>query len=249
MSKVEQKELKRVFHLSGGLSSAMMTIEFYKPGDLVIFCDTEREHPKTYKFLNDLEAHENIPIIRLTLAGGWKGMLHKMKGIPNRVKRRCTLEMKIRTARRHLRFIGLKRYIQFIGFRLDELERRKKYKNHWVKVTTIFPLTTLQATKEDVNNYWSKKEYGLEIPAILGNCDLCFMKGEEKVIAILTNDISLADKWIEDEEDVQNNPNRHTYFSTVTMRQLRDTARAFINEGKVFDLNQMTPKFNCSCHS
>ena len=54
----------RIFNFSGGRTSAYMVIKYYQQGDLVIFCDTEREHPKTYKFINDFEAHENIPIIR-----------------------------------------------------------------------------------------------------------------------------------------------------------------------------------------
>ena len=57
--------MKKVINFSGGRTSAFMTIQEYKEGDLVIFCDTGREHHKTYKFINDFEANENIPIIRL----------------------------------------------------------------------------------------------------------------------------------------------------------------------------------------
>jgi 3'-phosphoadenosine 5'-phosphosulfate sulfotransferase (PAPS reductase)/FAD synthetase len=46
--------MQRVINFSGGKTSAYMTIKYYKPGDLVIFCDTGREHFKTYKFINDL---------------------------------------------------------------------------------------------------------------------------------------------------------------------------------------------------
>jgi len=59
-------EQKRIINFSGGLTSAMMTIKNYnKNTDYVIFWDTEREHKKTYKFLNDFEQFEKIPIIRL----------------------------------------------------------------------------------------------------------------------------------------------------------------------------------------
>ena len=44
----------------------MMTILEYNPDtDYVVFCDTGREHEKTYKFINDFENYENIPIVRL----------------------------------------------------------------------------------------------------------------------------------------------------------------------------------------
>lgn len=240
---------KRVFHFSGGSTSGMMTIQNWKEGDLVIFCDTGREDPETYRFLNDFEAHEGIPVVRLTMTGGWKGLLTKMKGIPNRAKRRCTIEMKIKTARRYLRSIGMIRYTQFVGFRYDEPDRVKNYAHYWKKVDTLFPLFESKVTKRMVKEYWELKPYRLNIPPILSNCDLCFMKGPDKVIAILTNDISKADKWIQDEEDASLNPNGYTYFEKHTMRQLRDTAQSFIDKGKIFDLSEMTSKFSCTCHA
>ena len=100
--------MQRVINFSGGKTSAYMTITEYKEGDLVIFCDTGREHPKTYKFINDFEANENIPIIRLKYEGGFEGMLEKKKQIPNNFKRFCTVELKIKTARRYLRSLGIK---------------------------------------------------------------------------------------------------------------------------------------------
>lgn len=236
--------MRRVFHFSGGSSSGKMVIDNYQEGDLVIFCDTGREDAKTYKFINDFEAHEGIPIIRLTMEGGWKGMLKKMKGIPNRAKRRCTIEMKIKTARRYLRTLGWIRYTQFVGFRADENQRVLDYKHHWKKVVTVFPLYDTGQDKPRINAYWSTKPYKLEIPAILSNCDLCFMKGEGNVIAILTNDITKADKWIDDED---NDPNGYTYFDKQSMRQLKEVAQSFIDKGKIFNLDEAIPKFNCSC--
>lgn len=238
--------MQRVFHFSGGPSSALMVIENYTPGDLVIFCDTGREHNKTYKFINDFEANECIPVIRLTYPGGWKGFLKSMKGVPNRFKRKCTIEMKIKRARRYLRSIGIFRYVQFVGFRTEEINRRNFYKNYWQQVTTYFPLTV---DNEGVNQYWSKKNYKLEIPSILKNCILCFQKGEDKVIAILTNYPEYADEWISDEEDKINNPKGYTYFTGVSMRKLRDQAQVFIDNGKIFSLDNLTSKFSCSCNS
>lgn len=235
---------KRVFHFSGGQSSAKMVIDNYQVGDLVIFCDTTREHPKTYKFINDFEAFEGIPIIRLTMLGGWDKMLKNMQGIPNRFKRQCTEQLKIKTARRYLRTLGLIRYTQFIGFRYDEPNRVDKYTHYRKKVETLFPLYDQRITKPIINEYWLTKPYKLEIPSILSNCDLCFNKGEDNIIAILTNDITMVDKWIADEE---NDPNGYTYLTKYSMSQLRDIAQGFIDKGKIFDLTSMTAKFSCAC--
>ena len=106
-----------------------MTIKEYRDGDLVIFCDTGREHLKTYKFINDFEAYENIPIIRLKWnnvdGDPFQKLLERKnyKLVPNRVKRFCTDELKIKTSKRYLRSIGIRKFENLIGFRADE-ERR-----------------------------------------------------------------------------------------------------------------------------
>ena len=79
-------KMKRVINFSGGRTSALMTILEYKEGDIVIFCDTGREHEKTYKFINDFEAFENIPIIRLKYEGGFEKLIEKRKALPNIMK-------------------------------------------------------------------------------------------------------------------------------------------------------------------
>jgi 3'-phosphoadenosine 5'-phosphosulfate sulfotransferase (PAPS reductase)/FAD synthetase len=63
-----------------------MTIHEYKPGDIVLFCDTGREHEKTYKFIHDFEAHEGIPVIWLKNPIGFEGVIKKESMIPNHGK-------------------------------------------------------------------------------------------------------------------------------------------------------------------
>jgi len=233
----------KVFHFSGGRSSAYMVIHNYSPGDLVIFCDTGREHEKTYKFLNDFEAFEGIPIIRLGGPGDWEKMLNTGKMIPNRFKRRCTIELKILRARRYLRSIGLFSYIQCVGFRYDEPDRIRDYKQHWQRVKTIFPLHRERVAKPQILEYFRGKPYDLECPEILGNCDLCFLKGEAALMAIIQNEPWRADRWIADEE---RDPNGYTYLKGKTMRQIRDNALAL---NKKFDLAGLPRAFNCSCNA
>lgn len=229
-----------------------MTIHEYREGDLVIFCDTGREHPKTYKFINDFEANENIPIIRLkwnNQENPFTELLKKKnyKIIPNRVKRFCTDELKIKTSKRYLRSIGIRKFENFIGFRADEsrrvLNRKFKFKN----VIDKFPLYEQGITKQMINDYWSKKNYTLEIPSILGNCTLCFMKGKNAIISILASYPELADEWIKDEEEAQKNGKYggHTYFHDITYKQLLNIAQN--NLFKDYDLSEIKPAFDCAC--
>lgn len=233
---------KRVINFSGGKTSAYMTIHEYREGDLVIFCDTGREHPKTYKFINDFEAFENIPIIRLKYDGGFENLINKRKAVPNNFKRFCTIELKVKTARRYLRSIGINKYINFVGFRYDEPQRVSRRKQHWKQVIDKFPLYEKEITKEIVNQFWNKKNYNLEIPAILGNCDLCFMKGKNAIINILSSYPELADKWILDEEKIGK-----TYFNDINFKTLKSIAQN--NLFKDYDLNEIKPAFDCACTS
>lgn len=244
--------MQRVINFSGGKTSAYMTITEYREGDLVIFCDTGREHEKTYKFINDFEANENIPIIKLKWADAddpFKALLQKKKYkvIPNRVKRFCTDELKIKTCKRYLRSIGIRKFENLIGFRSDEKRRVENRKFKFVNVIDKFPLYEKGIDKQMINDYWNKKLYTLEIPSILGNCDLCFMKGKNAIISILSVYPELADKWIEDENEAQKNGKfgGHTYFTDVTYQTLKDIAQN--NLFKEYDLNEIKPAFNCAC--
>ena len=241
--------MKKIINFSGGRTSAYMTIKEYKEGDLVIFCDTGREHDKTYKFINDFEANENIPIIRLKYKDSENPFAALLKhnnysNIPNRVKRFCTIELKIKTARRYLRSEGIMNYENLIGFRYDEPLRMKRRKKTWKGVTDRFPLYDKKINKSQINEYWSKKSYNLEIPSILGNCTLCFMKGKNAIISILASYPKLADEWIKDE---QMNKKGFTYFNGITMQQLKELSQN--NLFKDYDLNEIKPAFDCACTS
>jgi hypothetical protein len=116
------------------------------------------------------------------------------------------------------------KYENIIGFRADEKHRIEKAKERWKKVVTSYPLAVDGIIKQDVIEFWKHKSYHLEIPSILGNCTLCFMKGKNAIIAILREFPELADEWINDEKESAKHYG-HTYFSGVTIQQLRNIAQ------------------------
>ena len=233
--------MQRVINFSGGKTSAYMTIQNYRDGDIVLFCDTGREHPKTYKFINDFEANEGIPIIRLTYQGGFRELLKKRQAIPNRYRRFCTIELKVKTARRYLRSIGLIKYENLIGFRFDEPLRVQRRVQHWKQVVDRFPLYEEKITKKDINNFWKVQPYTLELEPILGNCTLCFNKGQSNIIAILKKYPELATEWIEDENlNIKGN----TYFNGITIAELLELSKL---PKKQYDLFELLPSYDCAC--
>jgi len=238
----------KVFNFSGGKTSAYMVIKYYQPGDIVLFCDTGREHEKTYKFINDFEFFENIPIIKLGSKTSFDDFLSRRnwKEIPNRVKRSCTIELKIKPARRYLRSLGLMKYDNFIGFRADEEQRVRKSKKRWKQVNTVFPLFQNGITKEMINDYWKNKPYTLEIPPILGNCTLCFMKGKNAIMAILREYPELAEDWINDEKK-SSLQFGHTYLPGITIQELKNISQN--NLFKDYPLTKINPAYDCACTS
>jgi len=230
----------RVINFSGGKTSALMTI-LLKPtqDDIVLFTDTGRGHPLTYKFIDDFEKNEGITVKRISYDGGFEGMLEKNKFLPNPMIRKCTVELKIKTAKRYLRSIGIQRFDSYIGFRADEERRVKGYNQIYKKVTPHFPLFDMGITKEDVNQYWLSKNYNLEIPSILGNCDLCFLKGKNSIITILQHYPDLADKWIADEKRIG-----ATYFKDISYEELLNLAQKQLS---LFELEKQLPAYSCSC--
>jgi hypothetical protein len=250
------KNRKTIWNFSGGRSSALMTIRGYRDGDIVLFTDTGREHPKTYKFINDFEAHENIPVNRISYKNSsdpFTRMLEDQKKgfIPRRTRRICTSELKVLTARRWLVAQGYRSYEQNVGFRFDEKKRVSGYARQLKSIDTKFPLYDDGITKGDVLRYFAGKPYDLEIPSILGNCTLCFMKGQAAVMAILREFPELADPWIMDEERFAEKRKGDVgsggkYFENISMRQLKSLAQNNLFKG--YPLDEIDFKFSCGCH-
>jgi len=240
--------MTRVFNLSGGKSSACMTIlEKPTPDDIVLFTDTGREHPATYRFLDEIEKQEGFKIHRAAYTHrrspgltGFDALTNWKRYLPNRVKRICTVELKIMVARRYLRpLIGL-RFEQYIGFRADEQRRVSKYRSTYKGTLTRFPLYEKGITKAMVDAFWLSKPYTLEIPPILGNCDLCFLKGKNSIIKLMATYPELADKWIADEKRSGN-----TFFPDVSYEQLLAIAKG---RHKDLNLGEAQPAYTCHCN-
>lgn len=129
--------------------------------------------------------------------------------LPNPVQRFCTGELKTRTMGRYLTSIGwdLTQTTDAIGLPADEPKRisrlvsRKKYKPEpWACGHPIAPLGDAGITEQDVMDFWSSQQFDLKLKQHEGNCDLCFLKSSQKILAILRDKPELASWWIAKEE-------------------------------------------------
>jgi len=214
---------------SGGRTSAYMLHEILKAnGGLpervqVLFQNTGREMPQTLDFVQEVGDRWNVPIVWLEYlpeaphfeivshnsasrnGEPFERLIRRRKYLPNQQARFCTIELKIRTAKRYLMSLGWKEWTNAIGIRADEQRRVRpeddKGKDRWF---TWQPLNHAGVTKRDVAKFWSQQGFDLRLPnvkgnAALGNCDGCFLKSEA-TLAMLARDYPDRHKWWDDME-------------------------------------------------
>ena len=91
--------VRHILSLSGGKdSSALAVFMRDRVAEMeYVFCDTEKELPETYEFLNKLEAYLGRPIVRLKADRGFDHYLKDVyRGyLPSPQMRWCTRQLKI----------------------------------------------------------------------------------------------------------------------------------------------------------
>jgi 3'-phosphoadenosine 5'-phosphosulfate sulfotransferase (PAPS reductase)/FAD synthetase len=194
------------------------------PSDvLVTFANTGREMPQTLDFVRDCGERFGVEIVWLEYQPGehgkrWKrvdytsaarqgepfdALIAGKKFLPNVVARFCTMELKIRPMRDFARSLGWDHWTNVVGLRADERHRvaslrEGALRERWEVET---PLATAGVTKADISAAWAAKNWRLNLPTVrhqtpLGNCDLCFLKGEATLAGIMRQFPGIADWWV-----------------------------------------------------
>lgn len=196
--------------VSGGNTSAYMArhVQLANPDNpniCYLFANTGLEHALTYEFLGEMVKHWDLPLVALEYipVAPWfrtfKGTeidqlarrgepfaaLMKKEGFwPDVHVRLCTSRLKIRTIHRFIKANmpeGLpKQFREVIGFRADEAHRAKQ--------DGFYPLIDANITRPMILDWWKEQPFRLKLPiggkkreTILGNCQLCFLKGRGKL--------------------------------------------------------------------
>lgn len=122
--------------------------------------------------------------------------------LPNPVNRMCTDRMKIKASAWWMKSMGHTEWDAVIGIRRDEPKRYARMtasngKERWDNVMPMYEDGILQA---DVQAYWKAQDIDLGINSDFGNCDLCFLKHENKIIRTIRRRPESAVWWIAQEE-------------------------------------------------
>jgi hypothetical protein len=156
-------------------------------------------------------------------------------GIVNQNRPKCTNILKTIPLDKYTKSIGWKKYYTALGIRTDEPKRLNREKAK--KERLIYFADVLNVTKSDVNLFWSKQSFDLNLKSYEGNCDLCFKKGLRKLMTILKENPQFG-KWWKDMEIKYENfiPERYETNENIKlpMRFFRDnmTIDDIIEESK-----------------
>jgi len=114
------KRFRHILGLSGGKDSTGLAILLHKiiPDLEFFFCDTGKELPETYEYLNRIETRLGTKIIRLSSDKGFDFWLDLYMGyLPSAQARWCTRRMKLEPLEK---FVGNDFAYSYVGIRADE---------------------------------------------------------------------------------------------------------------------------------
>jgi 3'-phosphoadenosine 5'-phosphosulfate sulfotransferase (PAPS reductase)/FAD synthetase len=207
-----------VISFSGGRTSGYMLRRILDAGlqeDChVLFANTGKERPETLAFVRECAARWGVTIHWLEYQRGeidpqaastngepFEALITARRLLPNPVTRFCTSELKIRPMKEWMKARGYKQWWNVVGIRADEPRRVARMlapnRERWENVV---PLATAGVTLADVSAFWAAQPFDLRLKPYQGNCDLCFLKGRAKKLAIIRDDPSAADWWAQQEE-------------------------------------------------
>ena len=207
---------------SGGRTSAFMCkllleLPKYKDNEkLFLFANTGKENEETLKFVNECDKRFGLNLCWLEADVNFdkgKGTNYKIVsfetastngepfqdvikkyGLPSKLYRHCTRELKQVPIHKYAKDVLGKDYLTAIGIRADEMHRVGSKPNY------IYPLAEMGFSETIIRNWWDKQDFGLGIKDYEGNCDLCFLKSQRKKLTLISENPNIYDWWNEMEK-------------------------------------------------
>lgn len=270
---------------SGGRTSAFMAqyiinSDKYKDYEkLVIFANTGKEKEETLKFVNDCDKNFNLNVLWIEAIINQtkrKGVKYKIVdfetanrdghpfedvikkfGLPSKLYRHCTRDLKEVPLHKAAKDILGKDYYTAIGIRADESHRINWGKAK--KLKRLYPLAVdFRVNEKYIRDYWAAQIFDLELKDFEGNCDFCFLKSIRKKLTIAKQDANVANWWNHMESLYSDdNQTMFDYYRNYTVQDLIEESKtpfkAAIDkkelrdkQPEIFD-EEMDGEFNCYC--
>jgi len=200
------KPPRHILSLSGGKDSAALAI-FMR--DRVaemeyVFCDTNKELPETYDYLNQIEAHLGKKIIRIEAIRGFDHWLTLFQGyLPSVQARWCTTYLKLKPFEA---YVGEEPIINYVGLRSDE--DRDARISHKPNIQVVYPFKEAGIDYAGVQKILTDSGIGFPPYTNWGRsrsgCYFCFFQKDVEWVRLLETHPHLF-ALAEDYEDKTNN--------------------------------------------
>jgi len=224
----DDRPVRHILSLSGGKDSTALAIYMRDriPEMEYAFCDTEKELPETYDYLNLLEVYLGKPIVYLKHDGrGFDDLLKARRGfLPSPQVRWCTDHLKIKPFEK---YVGDDFCYSYVGIRADE-PHRKGYISTKPNITAQYPFIEDGLIKEDVVRILD--ESGMGLPKYYewrsrSGCYFCFYQQRIEWVGLLENHPDLFDESIGYERIDPHTDERYTWSSRESLEELRQPER------------------------
>ncbi len=220
-------EPRHVVTLSGGKDSTALALYLRERNPDVayeyVFCDTHKELPETYEYLDRIEARLDRPITRLASKHGERGFDHYLKlyggFLPSPSARWCTRQLKIEPFERH---VGDDPTLLYVGIRADE--NRGGYISTKPNIRAVFPFREDGLGRTDVMRILEQSGVGL--PNYYqwrsrSGCYFCFFQRRGEWVRLRENHPDLYKKAKAYEKEDQG----YTWVQNESLTQIEDPDR------------------------
>lgn len=212
-----KKQPRHILSLSGGKDSTALAL--YMRGKVpeleYVFCDTRKELPETYTYLDQIEAFLGQKIIRIESTRGFDHWLDRFQGfLPSTQIRWCTTYLKVKPFED---YIGDDPVINYVGLRADE--------NRDARISSKPNIQVVYPFKEDGINYNGVerilRESGIGMPPYTqwgrtrSGCYFCFFQRPIEWVRLLETHPALF--ALAEEYEVNSNTKGGTFHWTDSM--------------------------------
>jgi len=218
--------MRHVLGLSGGKDSTALAC-FMKdrvPDMEYVFCDTQKELPETYEYLDRVEAYLGKRIARLNATRGFDHWLELYGNyLPSSRMRWCTKQLKLRPFED---YVGTDPVTSYIGIRADE--NRDGYISTKPNIRAVFPFKEAGITEADV--YRILEEAGLGLPKYYewrsrSGCYFCFFQRRAEWVGLKERHPDLFEKAKQYEKIDESTGVRYTWNQRESLAELENPTR------------------------
>jgi 3'-phosphoadenosine 5'-phosphosulfate sulfotransferase (PAPS reductase)/FAD synthetase len=218
--------VRHILNLSGGKDSTALAIIMKDkvPEMEYVFCDTQKELPELYEYLDKLEAFLGKPIVRLNDGRGFDYWLQVYGGLlPSSKVRWCTRKLKIEPLEE---YVGDGEVRSYVGIRADE--DRSGYISTKPNITPVFPFKEMGIVKADV--FRILEESGLGLPKYYdwrsrSGCYFCFFQRRVEWVGLKDNHPDLFEKAKEYEKFDAETGQRFTWSQRESLAEIEQPER------------------------